>query len=113
MKTTKMLAILVMALCLATEVANADFIFGTPTNLGVIVNSSARESRPTISSNGLELYFSSERPGGLGERDLWLAMRRTIDEAWGEPVNVGPTVNTSSREDGPRLSADDLSRFFK
>ncbi len=112
MKTTKILAILVFALGLAVEVAKADFTFGEATNLGATVNSSARDSRASISSDGLELYFGSDRPDGLGDSDLYVATRPTLDDPWGEPFNLGPTVNTSARERGPRLSADDLSLLF-
>ncbi len=48
MKTTKMLAILVLTLGLIASVANADFTFGTPTNLGLPVNSSAEEGGPRL-----------------------------------------------------------------
>jgi Tol biopolymer transport system component len=108
-----MVIIVVLALGLATEVAKSDFTFGTPTNLGPTVNSSVRDGRPTISSDGLELFFPSERPGGLGDRDIYVTTRSTLDEPWGEPVNLGPPVNTSDREAGPDLSADDLSLFFQ
>ncbi|MHC4517188.1 MAG: LamG-like jellyroll fold domain-containing protein [Planctomycetota bacterium] len=90
----------------------ADFTFGEPTNLGPTVNSSVRDQRASISSDGLELYFHSERHGGLGDHDLYLTTRSALDEPWGEPVNLGPPVNTSDREGGPRLSADDLSLLF-
>ena len=85
--------VLVLALGLATEVANADFIFGTPTNLGPTVNSSAWDVGPKISAAGLLLFFDSGRLGGSGEADIWVATRETTNDSWGEPVNLGPTVN--------------------
>jgi len=104
--------VLVLALGLAAQVANADFTFGTPTNLGPIVNSPVRDSRVSISSDGLELYFGSDRPGGYGDSDLYVATRPTPDDPWDEPVNLGPVVNTSARDRGARLSADGLSLFL-
>jgi hypothetical protein len=96
MKTnTKMLTILVLALGLAAEVANADFVFGTPTNLGTPVNSSYPDAGPSISADGLELYFmdyivsAPPRPGGYGEIDIWVTTRDTIDGEWGTPMNLG------------------------
>jgi len=71
------------------------------------------DGRPTISSDGLELYFGSERAGGLGDNDLYVATRPSPNDPWGEPVNLGPPVNTSVREGGPELSPDDLSLFFQ
>ncbi len=105
--------VLVLALGLAAEVANADFIFGTPTNLGPTINSSRGDWPPSISADGLTLYFGSyDRPGGYGKWDLWVATRETTDAEWGTPANLGPTVNSFTKESGPSISADGLSLFF-
>ncbi len=112
MKTTKMVVILVLALGLAAEVANADFFFGTPTNLGPTVNSSAYDGLTSISADGLSLFFTSDRPGRVGGRDIWVTTRETTDDDWGEPVNLGPIVNSSSHEWGASISSDGLSLYF-
>ncbi len=112
MKTTRMLVILVLALGLAMEVANADFTFGTPTNLGPTFNSSNWDITPSIPANGLTLYFTSDRPGGYGSWDLWVATRATTEDDWGTPVNLGPTVNSSAQDITSVISADGLSLFF-
>ena len=111
MKKT-ILIVLVLALGLATEVANADFVFGTPTNLGPPINTSSSDQGPSISADGLELYFCSGRPGGYSNRDIWVATRPTSSDPWGEPVNLGPTVNSSSPEWAPSISADGLTLYF-
>jgi Tol biopolymer transport system component len=82
--------------------------WGAPSNLGSVVNSSNADYMSHISADGLSLYFSSERPGGLGNRDLWVSTRATTDDEWGEPVNLGPTVNTSSNERRMWISSDGL-----
>ncbi len=92
--------------------ANADFTFGEPTNLGSIVNSPVRDARASISSDGLELYFESDRPGGYGDSDLYVVPRLTPNDPWNEPVNLGSIINSSNRERGARLSDDNLSLFF-
>jgi hypothetical protein len=112
MKTTKMLAILVLALGLIASVANADFTFGTPTNLGPTVNSSAREFNASISADGLSLFFISNRPGGVGGLDIWVTTRETLDDEWGTPANLGPTINTPVGEWGVSISSDGLSLYF-
>ena len=112
MKTTRILAILVLALGLATEVANADFTFGTPTNLGPIVNSSAGDWAPSISSDGLSLFIISNRPGGYGNLDIWVTTRATTDDPWGTPVNLGPTINSPVAIWGVSISSDGLSLYF-
>ena len=104
--------VLVLALGLAAEVANADFTFGTPTNLGPTVNSASIEGAPSVTADGLELYFECDRPSGFGSNDMWVTTRATTNDPWGEPVNLGPTVNTSYWDGASNISADGLSLFF-
>ena len=88
-------------------------------NLGPPINTSACDSTPSISTDGLELYFadvgpsgSPYRPGGHGGGDIWVAKRKSKDENWGNPVNLGPMINSSSMETYPNISADGLSLYF-
>ncbi len=81
-------------------------------NLGPVVNSSSYEWGPCISFDGLELYFSSDRPGGSGRHDIWVTRRPTKNDAWGEPVNLGPTINGPTDDTGPSLSTDGLDLYF-
>jgi beta-lactamase regulating signal transducer with metallopeptidase domain len=85
-------------------------------NLGPTVNSSGAEVGPSISPNGLELYFSEfappPRPGGYGMADIWFTTRPTKDDPWGEPLNLGPTVNSSAFDVRPFITADGLKLFF-
>ena len=108
------LLIVIVLLTSMVGIAKADFTFGTPTNLGSIVNSSAPERNMCLSADGLELYFDSARPGTSGTEDLWVSRRGSIEEDWGVPLNLGPTVN--SREASwdwiPCLSPDDLELYF-
>ena len=83
-----------------------------PQNLGPYVNSSAYEVHPAISSDGLELYFSSARPGGLGEGDIWITRRASRDDPWTEPENLGLSVNSADHDNWPSLSADGLELYF-
>ncbi len=96
----------------STDSADAAPIFGNPTNLGPTVNSSAHEWDPDISADGLSLYFLSGRPGGFGRSDIWVTTRKTKDDPWAPPVNLGPTVNTSAFEGAPCTSADGLELYF-
>jgi len=54
----------------------------------------------------------SDRPGGLGEHDIWVSTRTTKNGEWGEPVNLGPVVNSNRDEIGPAISPDGLTLFF-
>jgi Tol biopolymer transport system component len=105
--------VLVLALGLAAESAKADFTFGTPVNLGSTVNSSAGDNAPYISADGLALYFHSTRPGGYGDKDLWVTTRPTTNDEWTEPVNLGPTINSSAHDAVPCISADGLALYFQ
>ena len=106
------LLILVLVLGLATDVSKSDYIFGTPINLGPAVNTLYGDFSPSISADGLSLFFSSLRPGGYGASDLWVTTRVMINDAWEEPVNLESTVNSSYWDLHPSISADGLMLFF-
>jgi len=103
--------VLVLALGLAAQVANADFTFGNPQNLGPVVNSASHDSEPGISADGLTLYFESSRTGGLGYGDIWVTTRSSVSEPWGTPVNL-TTVNSPYRDNFPSISPDGLTLYF-
>jgi len=86
--------------------------WAVPTNLGPTVNSPFQDFGPAISKDGLSLYFTSDRPGGFGNQDIWVSQRRTKDEAWGPPMNLGAVINTESSENVPALSRDGHWLFF-
>ena len=116
MKKT-ILITMVLAIGLSTEIAKADFTFGEPMNLGASVNSSNYDAGPSISSDGLSLFFYSLRSGGFGgsgwERlDLWVSTRETTTDDWGAPTVLGSPVNSSSMDGTPCISSDGLSLFF-
>jgi len=88
-----------------------------PVNLGTIVNSAYSEMMPSISPNGLELYFSDytpelARPDGQGGGDLWMTKRITQNDPWQEPVNLGPEVNSPSNDSRLHISSDGLLLLF-
>jgi len=86
--------------------------WGPATNLGPKVNGSLGDVWPMVSPDGLELYFSSGRPGGLGGPDLYVSKRATTQDPWGDPVNLGPAVNSPGGELFSCLSPDALLLFF-
>jgi serine/threonine protein kinase/tetratricopeptide (TPR) repeat protein len=84
----------------------------TPVTLKPPVNTAFYEGQPCTSSNGLELYFTSNRPGGSGNEDLWVVTRATIDDAWGNPTNLGDRINSPNWDGCPCLTEDDLTLYF-
>ncbi len=97
---------------LSVRYVNADFIFGEPTNLGPAINSTDSEFSPSITADGLELYFTSDRPDGFGGFDTWVATRQTIQDEWKSAVNPGPVINTALIEFEPCISPDGLEIYF-
>ncbi len=65
--------------------------------LGRPINTSYFESSVSITADGKYLYFISERPGGEGQGDIYVAEGRG-DNRWGKPRNLGPLVNTPGDE---------------
>jgi Tol biopolymer transport system component len=83
-----------------------------PIHLGAEVNSSSRELRPALSPDGLSLYFGSDRPGGNGGLDLWVASRDCVECPWEAAVNLGAMLNTAANEGTPAFSTDGRFLFF-
>lgn len=73
------------------------------------LNTRYRETHPTVRRDGLEIIFTSNRPGSLGGLDLWVSTRPTIADPWSTPVNLGPTLNTAFDDRAPYLSDDGLT----
>ena len=82
--------------------------WSTPVNLGPTVNTAAVESSSVLSKNGLSLYFTRGQPGGLGGvgTDIYVSKRDSVDDPWGLPVNLGPTVNSAAEDQVQALSRD-------
>jgi hypothetical protein len=100
---------LVLVLCM---VAKGDFTFGEPTNLGPTINSSDYDFNPTITADELELYFISDRPGGEGTYDIWVSTRTSKEDDWGDPMNLGPPINTPDWQIGSCISPDGLELYW-
>ncbi|PYO38000.1 MAG: hypothetical protein DMD29_14390, partial [Gemmatimonadetes bacterium] len=80
--------------------------WSVPVNLGAVVNSASNDQHPSISKDGLSLYFVSNRPGGYGGNDIWITQRTTVEDPWGPPQNLGSAINTSSSDFAPDLTID-------
>jgi hypothetical protein len=74
------------------------------------LNSQADDLGLIVSSGGREIYFYSNRPGGLGGTDLYVSQR--TDSGWSTPKNAGEAINSTADEYDPALSPDGRSIFF-
>jgi OmpA-OmpF porin, OOP family len=78
---------------------NHDGVWTEPLNLGKTINSSFQEMSPYFDSSNNVLYFSSNKPGGMGSFDVYQSQR--LDDSWQRwsPAQpVGATVNSEGRE---------------
>jgi flagellar motor protein MotB/tetratricopeptide (TPR) repeat protein len=82
-----------------------------PVNLRSPVNSPSWESQPSISADGKTLFFSSNRPGGFGGKDLWFS-RANGKNLWTKPVNLGKVINTDGDEMSPFIHFDGKTLYF-
>jgi WD40-like Beta Propeller Repeat/Tetratricopeptide repeat len=83
----------------------------TPMVMTDRINSKDHEPSASIAPGGEEIYFTSDRPGGFGGRDLY-RIRRLPNGEWSLPLNLGPKVNTSFDEDAPFMHSDGITLFF-
>jgi Tol biopolymer transport system component len=86
--------------------------WSAPVHLGPIVNSEATDAGPSISRDGLSLYFHSARGAEASNPDLYVSHRAAIDLPWEAAVNLGPTINSDFADAGPTLSKDGHYMFF-
>jgi hypothetical protein len=73
-------------------------------NLGPPINTSSGDDLPYIAPDESYLIFASDRPGGLGHRDLYISFQ--VDGAWTEPKNLGPPINWEYWDIYPSISPD-------
>lgn len=83
-----------------------------PVNLGPTVNSPSSDMTARLSPDGLSLYFASNRPGGEGDYDIWVATRPRRSAPFASPVNLGATVNSGSDDAIMDVSADNRTLVF-
>jgi outer membrane protein OmpA-like peptidoglycan-associated protein len=75
------------------------------------INSPYRESSASITEDESTIFFSSERPGGLGGSDIYMA-KKNSKGLWSVIKNMGPSVNTEYDEDGPYVEYDGKTLYF-
>src|SRR5438132_12554833 len=73
-------------------------MWSEPVNLGPVVNTSSSDRIPALSPDGLSLYLSSNRPGGIGTEDIWVSQRASLNDSWDLPQDLGPSINMRGRQ---------------
>jgi len=80
-------------------------------NLGSVINTKYNDANSSISPDNKTLYFVSDRPGGLGGWDIYYSEKKD-DGTWGEPKNIGPTINTADNEIYVFIHWDGTTLYF-
>ncbi len=82
-----------------------------PINLGPAINTEFWESAPTLSPDKQVLYFSSNRPGGFGGKDLYYSTRLPNGK-WAPAKNMGAVINSAGDDQAPFIHADNQTLYF-
>ncbi len=83
-----------------------------PIDPGKNINTKYHESSACLSPDGNTMYFSSDRPGGYGGRDLYKSQWDPIKKLWGPAVNLGGVINTSFDEEGVFMHPGGVTLYF-
>lgn len=79
------------------------------------INTKYWETHSMMSHDKETFYFVSDRPGGLGGRDIYMVKleeRIGKEDKWGDPINLGPKVNGPGDDDSPFISVDNRTLYF-
>ena len=82
-----------------------------PVNLGENINTKNWESQPAISADGRQLFFVSNRSGGIGGKDIWVSYKNS-NGTWTKAKNLGKDINTSKDDISPFLHWDNQTLYF-
>lgn len=94
-----------------TEFDTLGHIWESPLRVERPLNSKYYEACICVSADGSKLFFSSDRPGGFGGRDLYM-VRKMPSGKWGEPENCGSSVNTQWDDDAPYFHPDGKTLYY-
>ena len=85
-----------------------------PFSISEVINTPGAERSPFLHPDMKTLYFSSDRPGTLGELDVWMSKRLsdTCWTCWSEPENLGPQINTTGRDCWYKISTDGRRAYY-
>jgi WD40-like Beta Propeller Repeat len=115
MKRSLMLCVLAWYLATPGSSPQGAAMYGdwlTAVNIGEPVNTADyNDTYAVLSRDELTMYFTSDRPGGLGGDDLWFTTRASSDDPWDTPTNLS-SLNTGAMDSLAVLSPDEHVMFF-
>lgn len=86
--------------------------WSAPEKLPAPINSDYHESSAAYSPDGNTIIFVSNRPGGLGGRDIWYCTKLRKNGKWGDAKNIGKEINTDKHEEGVYMHPDGKTLYF-
>lgn len=86
--------------------------WGEPEMLPPPVNTTSSDKQPSISADGRFLFFTSNRSGGYGGYDLYMATKDMETGEWLEVRNLGPKINTLKNDVAPFIHFDGQTLYF-
>jgi Tol biopolymer transport system component len=84
-------------------------------NLGPAINTPGDEYHPSLTEDGLTMYFSGfwfPRKGSIGQSDIWVTKRRSLSDPWEVPTNLGANINSGYLDRDPFIAADGSFLLF-
>jgi hypothetical protein len=84
----------------------------TPGLLVPELSSPKRDTRTSVRHDGREIFITSDRDGGLGHIDIWVATREDNSQLWSTPINAGAALNSTADDGSPALSKDGTTLYF-
>ncbi len=87
-------------------------IWGDLISFGPTINTEDHESSACLTSDGKKLYFVSDKPEGIGGRDIYVSNFSVSTNSWDVAINLGPEINTIYDEEGVFLHPDNKTLFF-
>jgi outer membrane protein OmpA-like peptidoglycan-associated protein len=101
----------VMGACDLYIVVKNNEKWGISRNFGPVINTASWDSQPCLSRDGRQLFFSSDRKGSIGGKDIWVAEK--INDKWQIPYNLGAQVNSMGNDESPFLHHDGVTLYFR
>ncbi|MEO6903430.1 MAG: OmpA family protein [Bacteroidia bacterium] len=86
-------------------------VWDVPVKIEFCVDTIEYASPMLFGPNSESMLFSSNMPGGQGDKDIWLTKYDKKEKKWGTPTNLGPDINTSGKEVYPFVH-DDGTLYF-
>jgi outer membrane protein OmpA-like peptidoglycan-associated protein len=86
-------------------------VWSKPEHMNKNINTDFHESSACYSPDGKSVYFVSDKPGGIGGRDIYVSSKDEKGK-WGKAVNLGTTINTKWDEEGVFIHPDGKTMYF-